>query len=171
MKWQAIFFPSRQNDSRWIGVLLSDMRKLSQTAPDVHLAFQERLFRLNCPVEAFAAVWTDMAHELSLNADVKLCGALNSTNKREAAGDEWFINIHIILSSTSEMCQMKSATVRHHNEDTQLRTVTDEHCSTVGEDYYSEYENRFVLADLLGVRLQLERSFLPRLPRQSCQHV
>lgn len=121
----------RQNYSRWIGIYLSDMFQLREAAPEVDHAFKEGMFGVNRSDKGFASVWTDMALEQSLNADVKSSGGLNHVTKREAARDRWFINNHIqsiITAQMSEMCRasIQTASNQKHAEDTVIRTALDE---------------------------------------------
>ena len=59
------------NYIRWGSLYLKDMRKLPQTAPEIHIAFQEGKFAIKRTPGNFRATVADMAVEQTINRSEK----------------------------------------------------------------------------------------------------
>ena len=68
------FSMDRTNYSRWLPIYLEDMQLLGKTASGVHDEFIKGNKGVSRPSQSFNQIWTDMAHEQSINRDSKIKG-------------------------------------------------------------------------------------------------
>ena len=68
------FSMDRTNYSRWLPIYLEYMQLLGKTASGVHDEFIKGNHGVSRPSQSFNQIWTDMAHEQSINRDSKIKG-------------------------------------------------------------------------------------------------
>ena len=106
---------------------LSDMRALSESAPDVYTAFMNGKFCVHRTAGSFNGIWVDLAHEQTYNRDGKT-SLMKGTSQNPAARDKYLKTAPFLTAVSQQVENMVNITAgksSHHREASNTGTVTE----------------------------------------------
>lgn len=86
------------NYLRWCSLYLEDMKQLPESAPEVHLAFEEGKFAVKRTPGHFKAVGADMALEQTINKSQKSASGILGNSRRKQFVAKWELIYHEMLA-------------------------------------------------------------------------
>lgn len=86
------------------------MQLLEKTAPGVHDEFITGNHAVSRSSQPFNQIWTDMAHEQSVNRDSKIKGGIVGISQKAGALERWFATAHeraAVTTALKELCGIR----------------------------------------------------------------
>lgn len=156
------------NYLRWCSLYLEDMKKLSETAPDVKEQFEAGRFVVKRSLIPFSAVAADLCLEQTINRSAKSSGGIIGSTKKKEFVTRWNIIYHELLAVDQlfrEICgvQLNNTELNVNHSFSHRQTQSGD--LNVGKmiSYILKHENPFVIGDASELRLHniLTKAIMP----------